>query len=63
MSMFQKRHYEFVAEIIKNYRAETSDEAEHLHQFTSKLCDAFEGENPKFAPDIFMRACGYQYKA
>lgn len=55
MSLFQKRHYEALAIVCQNVRADLTDSA--AYRFECELCRMFSADNPAFDEDRFKRAC------
>jgi len=58
-SMFSKRHYEAVAEVLKeiNYDARAYDGVEMWEKIRSDLSALFESDNEKFNRTKFEEAC------
>lgn len=58
MSMFSRRHYEAISEMIRNakYIAQPDEQA-GIDLVISELIDLFEKDNPNFDIGRFERAC------
>ena len=52
---FSKRHYEAVAEVIRDCLAATPPEQRLV---ASRFARLFRGDNPNFKRPTFMKACG-----
>ena len=55
---FQRRHYEFIAGVIREeckYGSELKG-----HNIAQRFCIALRATNPNFNADRFMRACGVE---
>ena len=71
MSIFERRHYQAIAEVIAEEcegikEDGTSIAAEYsfeLHDVTYKLCDKFLLDNPNFNREGFLKACGMEGEA
>lgn len=71
MSMFTKRHYKAVAQVLRvqntrlmrftpvndDERAEASGSVHTLQEISSELADVFYLDNPKFNHQQFLAAC------
>lgn len=52
--MFQRRHYEFIADTIKTELGE-----EHTRRMVATMfADRFERTQPGFKPERFLKRCG-----
>jgi len=63
--MFSKRHYEKIAEILRECTPEPnfimSVSATLQHEGLIKVfASEFKADNPNFKPDKFLRACGIE---
>lgn len=61
--MFTRKHYEAVAEIIKERSKHYADMGRYgcangAGSVGDKLADLFEKDNPRFDRDRFLAACG-----
>ena len=61
MSMFQKRHYEFVAKLLKNKqpKREFGIEWGKWLDIVLQFVEDFRDDNPNFKTTRFLEACGY----
>ena len=50
----QRRHYELIADIIKQMKGDFAEHYETAHHFADELAKG----NSKFNKDKFLRACG-----
>lgn len=65
MAMFQKRHYEAVAQLFKDRtpnRYVNDDAHAHHDSLIEKFADMFERDNPQFQRDRFFEACEQKEK-
>ena len=52
MSIFQQRHYEAIAEMIRKY-----GHSEFRENLADVFCRELQQENPRFKPERFLAAC------
>ena len=66
MPKFQRRHYEAIAEVLKDVRdsADTLQlfppEIAALNGIITKTAEVFRRDNPRFDRDRFISACGLE---
>lgn len=62
MSMFQQRHYERVARVLKQQADEAGLDGAALmaiHSVADAMAVMFHADNPRFKQYLFVRACGF----
>ncbi len=62
MSTFQHRHYEKVAQTLKDCLASAEWEWEGVENTTEALIKMFKEDNPKFQAGKFRVACGLRLR-
>lgn len=59
-TMFAKRHYETIAQVMQSTAPSPNTQAEAMRQWEimrDELADTFSGDNGMFKRDRFIRAC------
>jgi len=56
--MFNKRHYEAIAEVISRGKGVLFEDNPNYGMFLVGMCDLFESDNPDFDRVRFIEACG-----
>lgn len=57
MSMFERRHYQLIADVLKANRHDQWPEGPVWREICIQLADAFASDNPRFQRDKFLNAC------
>lgn len=62
MSIFSKKHYEFLSNTIRDHvRFPSPDLGTETDFVVKTFADAFEKENPNFNREKFLKACGFTH--
>jgi hypothetical protein len=57
MSLYQQRHYEDQAHVMRRHRMWFTDESLWVRHVLD-MCNHYKRDNPKFKPVLFLKACG-----
>ena len=61
MSIFTRRHYQAIAEVIADTKISHFNEGLFaIQEVTEDFCDMFSRDNPNFNREKFLKACGME---
>ena len=60
MPDFQRRHYQFVADVLRKSVDKHGYESETAVLIADEFATRFKRDNPNFKVDTFLKACGLE---
>ena len=60
MSIFEKRHYQAIAEVLKAFNVDMNEAPSEIELTARALAAMFLHDNPNFDREKFLKACGME---